>query len=217
MDYSIATIDEDNQKYQIEITFPVFSGDQEEVLKKINGTIRSALDNSVYQFKSEYGSMNHEYDPGPWFLSYDAEVTRNDAAFLSLVLRGSIYTGGAHPNQIYETFVFNFEEESSLMNLEDVFNPLAAIRDPDTGAELDWLDFVSAKIQLALLDQEYSDADWIREGAGAKVSNYELFYLTDTGITFIFPPYQVAPYAAGPQEVGFKYEELAGYLKAYDF
>ncbi|MDF1496482.1 MAG: DUF3298 and DUF4163 domain-containing protein [Patescibacteria group bacterium] len=217
LSYATTTISEETEKYYLDINYPVFSGDNQKIVDGINGKIKAKVDQNVQQFRNDYADIDHEYDPGPWFLGYDFSVTRNDQYFISVVLEGSIYTGGAHPNQMYETFVFNMEEGGELMSLEDVFNPMATAVDEDTGASLSWLEYVSNQSRLKLMSEEYADADWINSGAGVNSDNFKLFYLTESGIVFIFPPYQVAAYAAGPQEVGFDYDDLAGYLKAYGF
>ncbi len=215
--YVTTTISEETESYYLDINYPVFSGEDQEVTDVINSKIKDTIDRNVQQFRNDYADTDHEYDPGPWFLGYDFYVTRNDEYFVSVLLEGSLYTGGAHPNQMYETFVFNLEEGGVLMSVDDVFNPMATTVDEDTGTSMDWLDYVSNQSRLKLMNYEYADADWINSGAGANIDNYRWFYLTDEGINFIFPPYQVAAYAAGPQEVSFTYEDLVGYLKAYAF
>jgi len=213
LSYTVGEVAEENEKVQVDVKYPVFSDDKEEAARIVNDVIKPALDKELAQFKSDYNDTDHEYDPGPWFFEYDFEVARNDGKILSVVLRGSIYTGGAHPNQIYRTFVFDMRDGAKLMELTDVFNPLGLVKDAESGVAMDWLDYISNQTKLKLMESEFADANWIAEGAGPNSKNFELFYLTNTGINFIFPPYQVAAYAAGPQEVSFTYDELKDFIK----
>jgi len=215
--YTTATISEETEKYYLDIDYPVFSGENQEVVDVINGNIKEKVDQNVQQFRNDYADTDHEYDPGPWFLGYDFYVKRNDEYFISVVLEGSIYTGGAHPNQMYETFVFNLEEGGAPMQLEDIFNTMASVFDPDSGVKIGWLDYLATHAQLNLMGREYADADWIISGAGPNSANFQRFYITNTDFVIIFPPYQVASYAEGPMEVAFGFDDLADYLRAYAF
>ena len=216
LSYEVATIHEESEEMMIDILYPVFTG--EDILSaNINNRIKPFIDELMEDFMYDFQNTTHDYDGGAWFLEIDYVLPRNDDSFVSLVLTGGIYTGGAHPNQFYKTFLFNLEEDGVLMNTAEMFNPTAMVIDADSGAYIDWLNYISSKARLQLMQQEYADADWINEGAGPQAANFALFYLTDKEIVFLFPPYQVAPYAAGPQQVQFTIDELAEYLRAYNF
>ncbi len=58
-----------------------------------------------------------------------------------------------------------------------------------------------------------SDDEWIATGAGPKAENFDSWNITKTGILINFDPYQVAAYAAGPQDVLIPYEEIKSILK----
>ncbi len=214
--YSVESIHEESTGRRIDLEYPVFEGSGDEYIK-INEEIKKFVDELKESFIEDYNGLDHEYDLGAWFLENSFTVPRNDESFISLVLEGGMYTGGAHPNYFYKTFLFNMEEEGSLMNTADIFNPEAGVLDEDSGAYVDWLNYISGQARLRLMQQDYADADWINEGAGPQAANFALFYLTDKEIVFLFPPYQVAPYAAGPQQVQFTIDELAEYLRAYNF
>jgi hypothetical protein len=48
---------------------------------------------------------------------------------------------------------------------------------------------------------EMADPSWIQEGAGPRTDNFARWALVEEGLTIFFDPYQVAPWAAGPQAV----------------
>ena len=214
--YLTESINEEDSKMRINLEYPVFE-ESDYDYSAINAEIRDFVEELKEGFLDDYNSLDHENDFGVWFLENSFLVSRNDESFISFVLECNTYTGGAHANYFYKTFLFNMEEDGSLMSVTDIFNPEAVTLDADSGVYIDWLNYVSNQARLQLMSQEYADADWINEGAGPQIDNFSLFYLTDKEIVFLFPPYQVAPYAAGPQQVSFTIDELANYLRAYDF
>jgi hypothetical protein len=57
------------------------------------------------------------------------------------------------------------------------------------------------------------DNDWIEKGAAAELSNYDNWAITKKGLRITFDPYQVGPYAAGPQQVVVPYSALKEIIK----
>jgi peptidoglycan-N-acetylglucosamine deacetylase len=125
---------------------------------------------------------------------YSAELTyvlkRNDAQYVSVAFNFFTYTGGAHPNtqQYGQTYL---RADGRRVFLAELVGPRGIQR-------------LSAFAVRDLKSQQsdMSDSDWIARGAGPFAYNLEDFVLTDDGgMTIMFSPYQVAAYAAGPQEV----------------
>ena len=58
-----------------------------------------------------------------------------------------------------------------------------------------------------------SDDEQIKDGAGALAKNFKSWNVTRKGILINFDPYQVAAYAAGPQEVLIPYGKLKSVLR----
>ncbi len=125
--------------------------------------------------------------PGPYFLSIQTDIFSFDSYVRSVLFTISEYTGGAHPNLYYTTYTFD-TRDGHFIDLEDLFM---------TGS--DPLATIFPIVQADLVAQMGVDADltWINGGTGTTFSNYASFVLTDTALIFYFPPYQVAPYAAG--------------------
>lgn len=112
----------------------------------------------------------------------------------------SIYedTLGAHGNTYFRTFTFDLERGESL-HLEDVFAPNAEY--------LDLLSLLSReKLGSALGD--FADTDYIESGTLPVEESFQNWYLGGDALVLLFPPYQVAAYAAGPQEVRITRAEL---------
>ena len=57
------------------------------------------------------------------------------------------------------------------------------------------------------------DDDWIQKGAAPELTNYDNWTITKKGLGITFDPYQVGPYAAGPQHVLVPYSALKEIIK----
>lgn len=133
--------------------------------------------------------------PDPeWTSSFDAEgsVLWAHPPILSVVLDVSVfYAGAAHPGHYAITLVWDADRRRALTT-DDVF-----------GAGSAWAEVLSKAAIPALESDlgEMADADWIAEGAGPDPVNFTRWALVEEGLIVFFDPYQVAPYAAGPQAV----------------
>jgi uncharacterized protein YecT (DUF1311 family) len=59
-----------------------------------------------------------------------------------------------------------------------------------------------------------TDSDWIKRGAGPNARNYRAFVLTAKALDVFFDAYQVAAYAAGPQEAHIPLAAIKAELRA---
>jgi hypothetical protein len=127
---------------------------------------------------------------GGFFLSISYDEYRFSDTIVSLVFTIADYTGGAHPNSYYKTFTFDLEQGREI-SLGDLFiegsDPLAVI---------------APIVQQDLLTRigEMTDPTWIQQGTGENPANYQNFAITPDALIFFFTPYQVAAYAARPQQ-----------------
>ena len=140
--------------------------------------------------------------PAPWTLAVDYEEFAFSDTIVSLKFTVYEYTGGAHGNTFFQTFVFDLDSEQGLI-LEDLFVE-------------EFLPFeaISPLVQADLMEQlgEFADSQWIEDGTGVNPNNYLNFVVTGESLLFFFPPYQVAPYAAGPLTVEIPLAELDAIL-----
>ncbi|MGH7566359.1 MAG: RsiV family protein [Gemmatimonadota bacterium] len=133
--------------------------------------------------------------PDPeWTSSFDAEgsVLWAHPPILSIVLDVTVfYAGAAHPGHYAITLVWDADRGRALTT-DDLFEAGSA-----------WAEVLSEAAIPALESDlgEMADADWIAEGAGPDPANFTHWALVDGGLIVFFDPYQVAPYAAGPQAV----------------
>jgi hypothetical protein len=126
------------------------------------------------------------------FLEADGSVAWVEPPLLSLILDVSVYyAGAAHPGHYAITLVWDAARGRAL-EPDDLFLPGS-----------DW-PAALARAAIPALERdlgEMADAAWIAEGAGPSAQNFSRWALVADGLLVLFDPYQVAPYAAGPQAV----------------
>jgi hypothetical protein len=135
-------------------------------------------------------------------INYDIDYADNDLIGVRFV--ESSFTGGAHPNSSFFTITYDLKNGREL-KLAELFKP---------GAK--YLQAVSAYAIKDLQGRKMPDSDEnmglaqdiFAEGAMAKAENYRNWIITKKGLMFSFDPYQVGPYAAGPQFVIVPYAVL---------
>lgn len=134
----------------------------------------------------------------PWELWIEYETFQHGESLLSYNFTIYEFTGGAHGNTTFQSFVFDLDHER-VIDLSDLFDE-AGLADVAT----------MAREQLQTQLGGMVDAKWLAEGTAPTLENYQSFVLTPDSLIFYFPPYQVAPYAAGKQTVTIPLDELAG-------
>jgi hypothetical protein len=149
--------------------------------------------------KGEPADMRNYLDVG-----YTVEYADND--LISLSFGEDTFAGGAHPNHDFFTINYDLKAGRQLA-LADLFKPrtnylktiaeycakdLQARKDPDTGEKLDFA------------------TDIFADGVKPTADNFQDWAITRKGLLILFPPYQVAAYAYGPQSVIVPYSALKG-------
>ena len=108
------------------------------------------------------------------------------------------YAGAAHPN--HATVVLNYDLKAGRkLRLADLFRPGSP-----------YLKTISDYCLKELEGDSDLEGvrDMITEGASAKLENYRNWLVKRQGLEITFDPYQVGPYAAGPQYVTIPYKAL---------
>jgi len=130
-----------------------------------------------------------DYDdrlPFEFYVSFDVSYTNK--YFVSVVLYTYYYMGGAHGSTLCYSFNYDLDNNKNL-KLSDLF-------------EGNYLNIISDYcIKEIIKDDEYSDAEWVKEGAAPKAENFEAFTLTEKALVIHFQQYQVLPYVAGMPDV----------------
>jgi len=186
------TISENLKDGTINIKYPVTKS------AVLNEAINKFIAAQEKDFKDNINGLSDVSSAmGSLDISYKSYLSNRIASF-NFDVNG--YTGGAHGN--LNTVTFNYDKDlDKILTVKDIF-----IDKPDYLVQLSNL--VKPLIQNELNKVQFQDDAWLEEGAGAKEENYQRFVFTKDGLTFFFTPYQVAPYAVGPQDITLSYQSI---------
>lgn len=222
-------VTDNNEFYEISAKYPVDSRDTAKDVEtfvlykvkekqqdwKIGGEIYNE-EKAITKLYPDRAKMVYIYD-----ISYTAYESRGTVSYVFTTYE---FTGGAHGNSVVNTFTFNDEgkvEIEDILNLSENNNDIKLSRilakeiersQGDMFIEdmmMDGLGLAYLKADGVTLDKEKCNCDGFFFG-----SNFQNFYLTDEGITFLFNQYQVAPGASGIVKATLDWETLKPYLKS---
>jgi len=173
--------------------------------------MKTSVKETIAQFKKD-GNFDHltpediqmmGFDQGrQWFLE-TTYATSSSTRTVSYIYETYEFTGGAHGNTAFTTFVFD-RNTGNRLSLSDIFTPGSA-----------YLDRLSAlsRAKLPAITGANSDASFIEPGTTADAKNFENFYFDGNTLVLVFPPYQVGPYALGVVHLSIPTKELSSVLK----
>lgn len=206
-------IKENNKKlkYEIAAQYPQLTGSVDPNFEKFNQAARSLVARKVNEFKKDLAPSpgDEPSDERPpettgsdIGVGYAVVLAKDDLISIEFNV-SSYYSGAAHPNSY--TDVLNFDlKNGKPLKLGDLFKPRSK-----------YVQTISAYCMQALkkqskesADNSLLDDDWIQRGAGPDAANYKSWTIGKKGLGINFDPYQVAPYAAGPQHVLVLYSAL---------
>lgn len=195
--------DEDKKKkLSVSIFYPQISGFGPQT-DAINKDIASAFNKDIAQFKKETDCTESiSGDLGCYFeVSYNTDMATDD--LLSFSFEANTYSGGAHPNSFTTTLTYDVKSGKTL-GLGDLFKPNSNYVKTISDYCIEAL-----KKQMRVPEQGIEpDEEMIRDGAGPKEENFNSWSVSKKGVVVYFAPYQVGPYAAGPQVVVIPYKVL---------
>lgn len=184
------------------ITFPyptVVSGLTTEQTQTFNN-FAEKFPEKVYD--SQIGEM-----PNTW----DGSVTveRSDSKIISADMQAVQDFNGAHP--MTSNYTINYSVKDSMeVTLQDLFNEKS-----------DYLNTLSTLVRTRINEGfrmggvDPGDIEsMIEDGTKPDSKNFQKFVIGDFYITFIYDPYEVAPYAYGTRQAMISFDELKGILKA---
>lgn len=180
-----------------------FSFDSPELgVSAADAAIQDFVQAEVATFRSWVSSRQPD-EPG-YFAELTYTIPRNDDSVVTVLFSYSFYTGGAHPNHTQVAFNFLMPDGVRVL-LPDVIGSDGIQRVSDLAI---------ADLNATLTGPNgTSDAEWIRTGAGPYAENFEAFEWLPDELVLHFDPYQVAAYAAGPQEVRLPWARLQDLLR----
>ena len=176
----------ESTQYRTDAQYPVTG------IAAIDAQLASWARDTVTRFQDEAHP-----EPGSatatWILDITPSVQRNDDAILSLLFTLTDYTGGAHGGVGFRSFNYRLPGGEAI-TLDDVV--------PDERTLQTLSRYAIAELVRKLhADEDEVMRQWIEQGAGPDRKNFAIFLLHEDALEVVFPPYQVASWADGPQQV----------------
>lgn len=192
----------DTKEYYMNLKYPLIKEYHDNlVTEAFNELINIFMRETKNKFKTRFESA--KADDGirnQWKLYVELKEMYNQKGFISLWCIESSYEDGAHFNPLSWSFLYDLENQREI-SLDDFFKP-------DSG----YLKFISEACRKQLMMREDAVEDMVMGGTDPNLSSFSIFYISDDGITIVFPPYQAAPYGDGYLEVFISFDELKDYL-----
>ena len=153
------------------------------------------------EFEKELAKSGEAYS-FEWDFDYTLSPVYNRNDFFCYGVSSSEYTGGAHgmySNRYYTIDLSNWKR----IGLDDIFQPDSS----DTLSSI-LLNRLMKQLNVSspdsLLELCYFDTE--------DIMATENFYLTDTGICWVYNPYEIACYATGQTSIEIPFKEIDSYI-----
>lgn len=189
---------EENEKYTIEIEYPKLNN------KNIANYTKEYFQEKKQEFISEIEQLenldNFQYE---FKTSYEIDESSSSVGIHLTVVE---YTGGAHHIRDDKSYYYD-KIDNKIITITDFLVDENSL-DKLSNVAYYYVMKYSKENNLGL------DEKMAADGLQNDPVNFEHFKFTDDGIEFIFPPYQVAYYAAGEVHITIPYDELIGIIKS---
>ncbi|ELC8443592.1 DUF3298 and DUF4163 domain-containing protein [Clostridium perfringens] len=193
------SIEENTDKYDVKIKYPMVVGDKKEVVEKINKTI----EDYTLEWLNDLKLLNEEYSKKyekaettmPKFEAYSLFEAFNTDEVISLPVNYYQYTGGAHGLTTKVSYNYDLKSGKEI-KLKDLFKE-----------GFDYKSIIDKKVRE---DIEKEKDIYFENGALFKgVNENQAYYLNKDGIIVYFQQYEIAPYSSGIREFKIPYGELS--------
>ena len=188
----------------ISATYPILENpDHSAAIDTINASLKKSAEDYVAAAKKDHQDevekFYEEFKDEATFLPYAFEQTVAlefvAGDFISGVTTDYAYTGGAHPNTVKTGFTYS-TSNGKLLTLDEALEGADKLRERAVAA---FQEKIAADPGLYFADAATTVEQEIDQAQ---------FYLAPDGVHFLFQPYDIAPYAAGFQEVTISYPEV---------
>jgi hypothetical protein len=173
-------------------------------------SIRSYEQTAVAQFENAANSLSDEDKQSMGITagrqeSLDIDYQTYTAAHtVTIALAVTADTLGAHPNQYLKTFTYDSATGQAL-GLTDLFVP--------NSSYLQTLSTIARDSLPDVVPDGLADSDMISAGTVPSEANFATFAISGNSLLIFFPPYRVAPSAAGPITLSIPLSKLTSVLK----
>jgi hypothetical protein len=189
--------------YSINVEYPKFSGFKNDAAEvSLNSEINELITKTIEEFKvaavKAYSSTSEQFST--LSIRYGVPLITTRAASIEFLI-SSYISDAAHPNSYALSINYDLVADKHIQ-LNDLFTGDGYLKKLSTIAT------ESLKTKLGT----GADARWIKDGASAKIENYQVFLITPDSFVVVFNPYQVAAYAAGQQKVVFRLDQIKEFV-----
>ncbi|MDZ4993072.1 DUF3298 domain-containing protein [Clostridium perfringens] len=193
------SIEENTDKYDVKIKYPMVVGGKKEVVEKINKTIEdytvewlNDLKLLVQEYSKTYEEAGAEM---PKMEAYSLFESFNTDEVISLPVTYYQYTGGAHGLTTKVSYNYDLKNGKEL-KLKDLFKE-----------GFDYKSIIDKKVREEIAKEK--DV-YFENGALFKgVNENQDYYLNKDGVIVYFQQYEIAPYSSGIREFKIPYGELS--------
>ncbi|MCC2601574.1 TIR domain-containing protein [Sphingopyxis yananensis] len=212
--------------YETAYQIPRFFSDQFPQANEISDVIRgwavdAAMSEREVKFSQESDFYSFGQDPyrrtNTWEAWCNAPVVHE--RMISITYSVSTMGAGAmHPNQHFKTFSFTLSPMTQVKSLDQIFadtDSAFKVLQEDARHQLMYENdrFIELDDEGGVVtsNEPVLDEDWVVSGTSSW-SDFCNFIFAESGVEILFPPYQVAAYAFGPQMVKVDYDKLAKFM-----
>lgn len=179
----------DEAKYSIDLEYPKSDTNH---LSEIADYVSKVKDQFTQSLPTEDVTENY-------LLKINTTVFTSSST-ITYKLETYMYTGGAHGGTFIETFTYG--KDGKLITLNDILVSSDSMKKLSTLARNYLYNKVGDQSQNEVVDA----------GTEPTPENFGVWYITDTGIVFVFQQYQVGPYTIGIQEFPIRRVEAETFL-----
>ncbi len=206
---------EHGQYYDIAANYPTTTPMRGNAGQAALERIRSFIQNQIAQFKAQgnfanltpqdikmmgYASGKKESLDIAYLISTSPAGTPRTVSYIFTIYEDTL---GAHGNTFFRTFTFDLKTGQEL-SIGDLFAPGQP-----------YLATLSSLTRTNLTQNlgPNTNPQMLDSGTAPDEKNFQNFFLDNGTLAILFAPYDVAPYAAGPQTVRIPFSDLAGLLQ----
>jgi hypothetical protein len=172
---------------KITVQTPEVQGINAEAASAFNLAAENLISDTLAKTISDFQGMRVD-DPGG-FVQVTYDVLYSQSTLASIRFTFHVFSGGAHPWSFHPVMTYDFDK-MQVLQLGDLFQPGS-----------DYLTVIAKACTAELKTRTDVVFPDFESAAAAKPENYQVWNITPQGLLITFEEYQVAPFAAGPQEV----------------
>jgi len=188
--------------YEAKLSYAIFSGSSLATAANRSYAEEMVKLKQFVQQSKEFQKEETGKPENPNYYDAGGHVTMDRPDLIAVDYPIDEFLGGAHGNQFFRPYCYGIVQGRPVrLTIKNIMRP-----------GIDALNSIN-KVLLAKLRKD-ERAAWIEDGTVKSVTLQQAnrFSLTAKGLHFVFDPYEMGPYAAGPIDVDVSFRELRPYL-----